>query len=126
MEAIHLCLKGKNFKNSKDEEMINFDSQYSNVFLNLEIENTSEEISIDIKRGSRKSYKVNNEEIKLIRDLKNQYKCVIFEQDMLKIIKEGPKNRRDFVEIYCPIVIVSGMSKRRCSPSNRMESYYLT
>lgn len=98
LEAIHLCLKGKSFKNSKDEEMINFDSQYSNVFLNLEIENTSEEISIDIRRGSRKSYKVNNEEIKLIRDLKNQYKCVIFEQDMLKIIKEGPKNRRDFVD----------------------------
>ena len=46
----------------------------------------------------RKSYKVNNEEIKLIRDLKNQYKCVIFEQDMLKIIKEGPKNRKDFVD----------------------------
>lgn len=98
IEMLYLSAMGKSFRTSKDNEMIKiYKSQaYTRVMLNRLAGETTIEIKLDTQ--AKKQMKVN--QIPLVKrgELLGNLNVVIFAPDDLKIIKEGPGERRRFID----------------------------
>lgn len=98
IEMIYLSALGRSFRTSKDQEMIQFQKQQA--YTKVELVRASGEMVIEIKLelGQRKKMKVN--QIPLVKkgELLGNLNVVIFAPDDLAIIKEGPGERRRFID----------------------------
>lgn len=98
LEAIYLLSLGKSFRTNKDKELIKFENENGYVgglFLKEESDNT---IEIVIRRDSKKGIKVNKSSIEKFSQLLGNFNVVIFSPEDLKLVKEGPKERRKFID----------------------------
>ncbi len=98
LEAIYIASYGHSNKPTKDNEIINFDEKESHIkmdFLKNGIENT---VEIHIKRDKKKGIAINGIKVKKISDIIGKVNLIFFSPEDLKIIKEGPQKRRDFLD----------------------------
>ena len=99
LESLFIMSLGKSFRTNKDQEMIGFGGEYARAVSRVMNDNGDSETEIDIVfQPEGKQIKVDG--IKLSRSielLENVY-IVVFFPDDLKIIKEGPENRRRFLD----------------------------
>lgn len=114
LESIFVGGFGKSFRTTKDSELIKFDSQFTNVKLNIEYDNGYERIiEYRIHPKNRKEFIVNGVNITKISDLLGTINLVLFYPDDLRLIKESPNERRRFInrelshisKIYCIDII---------------------
>lgn len=98
IEMLYLSAMGKSFRTSKDQEIIQFDKQQA--YTKLTIEKNTGEMTIEVKLDSvqRKKMKVNQVPLLKTGELLGNLNVVIFAPDDLKIIKEGPGERRRFID----------------------------
>lgn len=99
LEAIYLCAIGKSFRTNKEQEMINIikDQSYVKVKVNKKDNmNTDIEIMLDIEK--KKKIKVNKIPLIKVGELLGNLNVVLFSPEDLKIIKEGPKERRKYLD----------------------------
>ena len=96
LEGIYYTINASSFKTSKDEELINTIAPGPGFSLCLDIiHNQKKNQVLFEKKGSTKSYRING----IKRPLKNdRIKTVLFIPDDLRIIKEGPGMRREFLD----------------------------
>lgn len=95
IEGIWVFSGLKSFRNSKDFEMVNFYEKGYNleiIFDDSERENIS-----NIKFFDKKKILLNGVDQKNIKDLFGKFYCVLFYSDHLSIVKDGPKERRKFL-----------------------------
>ncbi len=99
LEAIFLCSTGRSHRTSKDNELIKFmeESYYVNVI--LEKKHTDASIEIYYKKDERKRIKINDIPIRKNGELMGHLNTVIFSPEDLSIIKDGPSERRRFIDI---------------------------
>lgn len=97
VEAIYMMSIGKSFRTNRDKEVIKFDrndlyvgANYSNKF-----KNGSVEIKIDKNTKGIKLDKIN---ISKMHELLGNVNVVIFSPEDLRLIKDGPKERRNFID----------------------------
>lgn len=96
LEAIWLFTGCKSFRNSKDSELVQFERENSRISLSFETEireNTAA-IFIDKKRTAN----LNGINLSSPRELIGKYYAVVFSPIHLSLIKEGPINRRKFID----------------------------
>lgn len=96
IEAIYLFTGSKSFRGVKDSELIRFNCEYSRLnidFVNKEREQNAE-IFIDTKRNA----KLNGIKKKSASMLGDELKAVIFSPVHLSMVKDGPLERRRFVD----------------------------
>lgn len=98
LESIYYMAIGKSFRTSKDLELIYLNENNLYYKMNLIKKNTNESIEIGMDRLKNKKIKVNDNEIKKKSELLGILNVVIFSPEDLKIIKGGPKERRDFLD----------------------------
>ncbi|WDV45917.1 DNA replication/repair protein RecF [Clostridiaceae bacterium M8S5] len=98
LESIYVSACGKSFRTSKDKNLIkiNKDQAYIGVKINRRYSNKKVEIKLD--KNKIKRVKVNNYEVEKISALYNCLNTVIFSPEDLKLIKEGPQVRRNFLD----------------------------
>lgn len=99
IESIFLCASGRSHRTSKDGELIKIDSDGYYVKLDVEKQITDAVIEIYCKRDDKKRIRVNDIPLKKIGELVGQLKVVIFSPEDLLVIKEGPAERRRFLDI---------------------------
>lgn len=99
IEAIFLCASGRSHRTSKDTELLKTDGTGYYVGLSLEKEEGSFSIEIKYNRDERKRISVNEIPLKKTGDLMGTLNAVIFSPEDLFIIKEGPSERRRFLDI---------------------------
>lgn len=99
IEAVFLCASGRSHRTSKDQELLKNGESEFEVKLNLTRENISEEIRINFSNEERKKVRINEIPIKKIGDLMGHLNAVIFSPEDLFIIKQGPAERRRFIDI---------------------------
>ncbi|HHY23580.1 MAG TPA: DNA replication/repair protein RecF [Clostridiaceae bacterium] len=99
LEAIFLCSSGRSHRTSKDNELIKFMEDSYFVKIILEKKHTDSIIEIYYKRDERKRIKINEVPIKKNGELMGQLNTVIFSPEDLSIIKDGPLERRRFIDI---------------------------
>lgn len=98
LEAISLLSVGRSFRTTRDADMIAFGQEDANVI--ADTYSNKGEYSIDIKLGKKikKAVKINSMPIDKLQDLFGVINIVVFSPDDLKLIKDGPKERRLFLD----------------------------
>ena len=97
LEAIFLTSIGKSFRTKKDKELIKFDE--SNACVEIEYEKIDRDGKIKINLCEKKEIFVNGIKIKKLSELLGNINVVLFSPDDINILKNGPSNRRKFLNI---------------------------
>ena len=97
LEAIFLCSFGKSFRTTKEKEMIKFDE--NNAVVEVQYKRKDREGKIKIEIGEKKKITLNGIKIKKLSELLGNINIVIFTPDDIDILKNGPANRRRFLDM---------------------------
>ncbi len=98
LESIYLLSMGKSYRTMKYNEMIRWDKDLCRVYLSFVKEDVKGDIDFFIKRNQKKQIKINGVRIEKISDILGKINTVMFSPDHMKIIKEGPGERRRFID----------------------------
>lgn len=98
VEAISMLSVGKSFRTSREKEMIFFDKD--SFILRAFIESFGRDYKIEIKIGNevKKAVRINSSPIERLTELLGIFNVVVFAPEDLKLVKEGPKERRLFMD----------------------------
>ena len=97
VEAIYMLSFGKSFRTSKDKEIIKFEKENLYAGGSFSKEYTKGMIEIGLSKN-KKGIKVNKIPIQKIYELLGNINVVIFSPEDLRLVKEGPKERRSFID----------------------------
>lgn len=97
LEAIYLSAIGKSFRASRDSELIKIGKE--KAIIEIFYERSDREGSIRIEIDDKKNFYLNGIKQKKISDIIGKVNVVLFNPDDITIIKEGPSERRKFLDI---------------------------
>lgn len=98
IEAIYLLSIGKSFRTNKDKEMIKFNKDSGYIGGSFLKESRNNLIEIGLSKNNKKGIKINKVYIEKISQLLGNLNIVIFSPEDLRLVKEGPKERRNFID----------------------------
>lgn len=97
IESIFLCGFGKSFRARRDRELINFNNNDASVEINYLKKDRTGKIKYII--GENKKIFINEVQIKKMSELLGNINVVLFSPEDINIIKDGPNNRRKFLNM---------------------------
>lgn len=99
LEAIYLCGTTKSHRGSKDKEIIRFGEEESHIRMNIKKDDISYKIDMHLKKNKAKGVAINGLPIRKARELFGIVNLVFFSPEDLNIIKNGPGERRRFIDM---------------------------
>lgn len=99
LESIYLSGTTKSHKGSKDREMIQFDKDESHIRTKIRKNLITYQIDIHLKKNKPKGIAINGIPIKKASELFGIINIVFFSPEDLNIIKNGPQERRRFIDM---------------------------
>ena len=99
VEAIYLLCTGRSHRDNREADMINLSSQWARVRVeNLKRDGTHT-VDMVLAKGQKKRILVNGLAISKISEMLGHISGVIFSPEDLNLVKEGPSERRRFMNI---------------------------
>ena len=99
LEAIYVAATTKSHKSSKDKEIINFDKEEAHIRVYIEKDNVENRIDMHLRKTKSKGIAIDGQKIKKAADLIGLCNVIFFSPEDLGIIKNGPAERRRFVDM---------------------------
>ncbi|MBD5459882.1 MAG: DNA replication/repair protein RecF, partial [Lachnospiraceae bacterium] len=99
LEAIYLSATTKSHKGSKDREIIKFGSEEAHIRTYLEKDGTETRVDMHLRKNKSKGIAIDGQKIKKASELLGLCNVVFFSPEDLSIIKNGPTERRRFVDM---------------------------
>ena len=99
LEAIYLSATTKSHRGSKDKEEIKFGEDEAHIKININKNNINYRIDIHLKKNRPKGIAINGIPIKKTSELLGIFNVVFFSPEDLSIIKNGPSERRRFLDM---------------------------
>ena len=99
LEAVYVAATTKSHKGSKDKEMISFDADEAHIRTYLEKEGVEIRVDMHLRKSATKGIAIDGQKIKRAADLLGLCNVVFFSPEDLAIIKNGPSERRRFVDM---------------------------
>lgn len=99
LEAIYVAATTKSHKGSKDKEIINFDKEEAHIRTYIEKENLETRVDMHLRKSKSKGIAVDGKKLKKAADLLGLCNVVFFSPEDLGIIKNGPAERRRFIDM---------------------------
>lgn len=99
LEAIYLSATTKSHKLSKDKEIIRFDKQEAHIRTFIEKDDIETRVDMHLRSSKSKGIAIDGTKIKKATELLGLLKVVFFSPEDLCIIKNGPAERRRFIDI---------------------------
>ena len=99
LEAIYVSATTKSHKGSKDSEIVNFDKEEAHIRTYLEKEGVETRVDMHLRKAKSKGIAIDGQKIKKAADLLGLCNVVFFSPEDLNIIKNGPSERRRFVDM---------------------------
>ncbi|MCH5339928.1 MAG: DNA replication/repair protein RecF [Acetatifactor sp.] len=99
LEAIFVAATTKSHRGSKDREIINFDKEEAHIRTYLEKEDVVTRVDMHLRKNKSKGIAIDGQKIKKAADLLGLCNVVFFSPEDLGIIKNGPSERRRFVDM---------------------------
>lgn len=99
LEAIFVAATTKSHRGSKDREIINFDKEEAHIRTYLEKEGVETRVDMHLRKSKSKGIAIDGQKIKKAADLLGLCNVVFFSPEDLGIIKNGPSERRRFVDM---------------------------
>lgn len=114
LEAAYLSGTTKSHKGSKDKEMIRFGEEEAHIRTIVEKNEKEYQIDMHLRRSGSKGVAINRIPIKKASELFGILNIVFFSPEDLNIIKNGPAERRRFIDLeLCQLdkIYLSDLSK---------------
>ena len=99
LEAVYVCGTTKSHRGSRDSEMIRFGQEESHICMQIIRKDIPVRIDMHIKKNKKKGIAINGVPIKKAGDLIGLGNFVFFSPEDLNIIKNGPAERRRFMDM---------------------------
>ena len=99
LEAIYMSATTKSHKGSKDRDVVNFHAEESHIRTYLEKEGIEYKVDMHLRKNKSKGIAVDGQKLKKAADLLGLLNVVFFSPEDLGIIKNGPAERRRFVDM---------------------------
>lgn len=99
LEAVYVCCTTKSHRGSKDKEMIHFNEDESHIKLTLRKNEVPYRIDMHLKKNKAKGVAINGIPIRKASELFGIVNVVFFSPEDLNLIKNGPADRRKFVDL---------------------------
>lgn len=99
LEAIYVAATTKSHKGSKDKDIINFNKEEAHIRTYLEKDGIETRVDMHLRKSKSKGIAIDGQKIKKAADLLGLCNVVFFSPEDLSIIKEGPAERRRFMDI---------------------------
>lgn len=98
LEAVYLCGTTKSHRGSKDKEMIRFEQDESHIRMMVKKDGVSHKIDMHLKKNKSKGIAIDGVPIRKASELFGIVNIVFFSPEDLNIIKNGPAERRRFLD----------------------------
>ncbi len=99
LESIYVAATTKSHKGSKDKEIINFNKEEAHIRAYLEKDNVETRVDMHLRKSGSKGIAIDGKKIKKASELLGLCNVVFFSPEDLSIIKNGPAERRRFVDM---------------------------
>lgn len=99
LEAVYLAATTKSHKGSKDKEIIRFGMEEAHIRTYVEKEDVETRVDMHLRKAGSKGIAIDGQKIKRAADLLGLCNVVFFSPEDLGIIKNGPSERRRFVDM---------------------------
>ncbi len=99
LEAIYVCATTKSHRGSKDREIINFNSEDAHICMKITRKKMPHKIDMHLKRSKTKGAAIDGLIVKKSSELFGVVNVVFFSPEDLGIIKNGPAQRRRFIDL---------------------------
>ena len=99
LEAAYLCGTTKSHRGSKDRDLIKFDSDEAHIRMFVKKNGISRKIDMHLKKTKAKGIAIDGIPIKKAGELFGIVNMVFFSPEDLNIIKNGPGERRRFMDL---------------------------
>lgn len=99
LEAIYVCSTTKSHRGSKDKEIIRFQEEEAHIKLCVRKQDVPYRIDMHLKKNKTKGVAVNGMPIRKASELFGIVNVVFFSPEDLNIIKNGPSERRRFIDL---------------------------
>lgn len=99
LEAIFMTATTKSHKGSKDQDIIQFSHEEAHIRSYLFKEKITRQIDMHLRKGKTKGIAIDSQRIKKAADLMGLLNVVFFSPEDLSIIKNGPAERRRFIDM---------------------------
>lgn len=99
LEAIYLCATTKSHKGSKDSDIVKFEAQEAHIRAYLQKNEDEIRIDMHLRKSKSKGIAIDQVRIKRAAELLGIMNVVFFSPEDLSIIKNGPAERRRFVDM---------------------------
>ena len=99
LEAIFVVATTKSHKGSKDKEIVHFEKEESHIRAYVDKEGVETRIDMHLRKNKSKGIAIDGQKIKRAADLLGLCNVVFFSPEDLGIIKNGPAERRRFVDM---------------------------
>ncbi len=97
LESIWLFTGCRSFRGSKDNEAINFNSTKADLYMDFNAFDRKQNASLEISDGRK--FILNGVKQKSASKIMGEFLCVVFSPVHLSLVKEGPFERRRFIDI---------------------------
>ena len=99
LEAVFVAATTKSHRGSKDREIINFHREEAHIRTYLEKDGVESRVDMHLRKNKSKGIAIDGQKIKKAADLLGLCNVVFFSPEDLGIIKNGPAERRRFVDM---------------------------
>ena len=99
LEAIYVSATTKSHKSSKDKDIINFDKEEAHIRTYLEKDEIETRVDMHLRKNKTKGIAIDGVKIKKAAELLGLLNVVFFSPEDLSIIKNGPSERRRFIDM---------------------------
>ena len=101
LEAIHYCALGRSHRTAQDMEVVRKGAEAGACGVTVRTEAGTREVAIRLVPGDtrHKQVFVDRKKAARLASLMGQVKCVMFSPEDLQLIKEGPSERRAFLDM---------------------------
>lgn len=99
LEAIFVAATTKSHRGSKDREIVNFHKEEAHIRTYLEKDGLETRVDMHLRKNKSKGIAIDGQKIKKAADLMGLCNVVFFSPEDLGIIKNGPAERRRFVDM---------------------------
>lgn len=99
LEAIYVSATTKSHKGSKDKDIVNFNAEEAHIRTFVEKDGLTNRVDMHLRKNKSKGIAINGQKIKKAAELLGLLNVVFFSPEDLSIIKNGPAERRHFVDM---------------------------
>jgi len=99
LEAIYVSATTKSHKGHKDRDIVNFDAEEAHIRTCIEKDGCDIRIDMHLRKNKTKGIAIDGNRLKKAAELLGIMNVVFFSPEDLSIIKNGPAERRHFVDM---------------------------